>query len=136
MNEEIISAGEREEPTFDKAEITQFQRNFRRSVVLLVLTVAGFTATESLTLLGRYGFDINERFPELMLFMRGAMLLTWLEVSLIWIRMAVSPKLDYQALANKAAETSQGAAIVHTNMNVVWALRIIVLMQLCGFIGK
>lgn len=117
----------------DKQEISVWQRLIRRSLVLLALTAGGFAGLELIALLGSRGWDVAQRFPEIIIFMQTAMLMTWLEVSLIWIRTATMPKVDFQALLNKAAETPLGAAIAAWALVAMWAIRIVLFCYIAGF---
>lgn len=117
-----------------KQEISMFRRMFLRSLVLGLLTFVGAIGLELLTQMGRFGFDINERFPQLIIFLSAAVILTWAEVSVLWIRAATAPKLDFQVIAEKAAESSIGAAVVYAGMIIQWLFRIWLIVLIAGFV--
>ncbi len=131
---------------YKKFKATSFGRMFvrtqYRSACLLGLTVAAAALTEFLVQSARFGgTDLAARFPEILAILRAVSILTWFEQSLLWIRLAVSPKIDIQDLANKlgggAADshlsTSAGVMVVYITNNLIWLVRILILIKLCDF---
>jgi hypothetical protein len=85
--------------------------------------------------LGRDRFtDFNERWPEVIVILRAAAIMTWAELSLLWIRTALQPKTDVQQAATKALETPMAAAIVYATHSVNWIVRMVIFLKLCSFV--
>ncbi len=119
-----------------------FVRTQYRSFCLLALTVLAGAAIEFLVQSARFGgTDLAAKFPEMLQILRALSILTWFEQGLLWIRMAVSPKIDIQELANKltgtatdnSMSTTGGIIVVYLTNNLMWLVRIVMLYLLCGF---
>src|SRR5690348_11396813 len=90
------------------------ERAFIRSAVLLILTGGGLIASQWLVTAARqYGFELPKQFPELLLIMSALFELTWIEVSLMWVRLTIAPNVDVQVAANAALKDPKGAAVVY-----------------------
>ena len=129
---------------------TKFGRMFVRTVIrsfwLIGMTVSAGLCLEMLVQAARFGgSDIVARFPELLVIFRAVTIMTWFEVSLLWIRLAVSPKIDFQELANKLTDLTgdavnsptgsrSGVMVVYLTNNLFYLLRFVALMKLCEFI--
>jgi hypothetical protein len=110
------------------------KRAFFRSAALALLLITASTILEFLIQMARYhGWDIPDRFPELLIIFRAVAILTWFEMSVFWIRLATSPKIDNQCLADEASRDPMAAAVVYWAKLFAWAFRVAVLMQLCDF---
>jgi hypothetical protein len=100
-------------------------RTFIRSAVLLILSGFGLIATQFLIdAAGKHGFELAQTFPELMLVMNALFQLTWIEVSIMWIRLALAPNVDVQASACAAMKDPTSSAIVYLTHVLQWAFRI------------
>lgn len=119
---------------------SMFVRTFMRSLWLVGMTLAAGLCLELLVQAARHGgTDLAAKYPELLTIFRAVSILTWFEVSLLWIRLAVSPKIDFQAIANKLMNTAdsgstQGIMVVYIVNHLVWLVRVLILMRLCEFI--
>ncbi len=118
-----------------QTSIAMVKRLAVRSLFLLGLTIAGFYAIETLVALGRDRVStINTDYPELIMILRGVATFTWLEMSILWIRMAVSPHTDVQKSTTEAQNNPISSAIVSVSHDFVWVARILILMKLCGML--
>lgn len=98
-----------------------------RTMLFASLTILAFLVMQPLT--------IWTGWPELMQGLKAAAILSWGELTVLWIRVCVSPRLDSQALA-KEVETSydaRGMAIVYAAYTFTWAVRL-VLFVVIGWI--
>lgn len=108
-----------------------------RSVVFALLTIIGFAATELLVYLGKERIsDINSRFPELLMIIRAAAIMTWVEISLFWIRIGLQPQIDVQASAKTAESQPMAAAIVYITHQLTWVIRMVLFLKLCGLLNE
>lgn len=116
-----------------------FVRTQYRSACLLGLTIAAATAMEFMVQSARFGVtDLAARFPEMIAILRALSIMTWYEQGLLWIRLAVSPKIDLNELCNKltgdgAHSNTNGIIVVYVTNHLIWFVRLIVLYKLCGF---
>lgn len=123
------------EQPFEKKQLKAMERLFMRSLVLICMTLMGFVVLELLVWLGRSGYsDINQRFPELLIFMRAATIMTWAEMTLLWIRTTVSPNVDMQAGAIQAASQPMSGAIVYLTNTLLLTVRLVLFLKLCEFL--
>jgi cell shape-determining protein MreD len=108
-----------------------FQRMFARSVALALLTCLGFALVDHLVDSGMTDrFALVHRFPEFIPMMLAAAKLTFIEMSVFWIRFATQPRLDVQACVEYVHPNSVAGAITHGVNSLVWAFRIVVLLYL------
>jgi cell shape-determining protein MreD len=108
-----------------------FQRMFARSVALALLTFIGFALVDHLVESGLTDrFALVRRFPEFIPMMLAAAKLTFIEMSVFWIRFATQPRVDVQACIEYAPTNSIAAAIINATNALVWAFRIVVLIYL------
>lgn len=132
--------------SYHKFKATKFGRAFvrtqYRSACLLGLTIAAAAVMEFLVQSARFGgTDLAARFPEMIQILRALSILTWFEQGLLWIRLAVSPKIDFQDLANRmigtgadsSMATCWGVMTVYVVNHLVWLARILILLHLCEF---
>jgi hypothetical protein len=116
-----------------KTEI--FKRTVLRSAWLISMTLMAGLCLELLVQASRFGGgDLANKFPELLVIFRAVSIMTWLEVSILWIRLAVSPKMDLQAMANRLMETDHGAKVVYLVNIGLYVLRFLALLVLCEFV--
>jgi small basic protein len=93
------------------------KRMAARTVIFALLTLAAFGLMERLTVL--------TGFPEVMQGMKAAAILAWAEITIMWIRIAMSPSLDVQQSARLAANNdAMAAAVVYAAHQVTWAVRL------------
>lgn len=119
---------------FGKNTINMMQRALLRSVIMGALFIVAYLILNFLIESARsYGSDWPDRFPELLVILRAVAILTWFEKSIFWIRLAVEPKLDSQAIADATVPDPAAAASVYRTRVFMWAFRIVILMTLCGF---
>ena len=119
---------------FNEKHKAMFKRLFMRSVVLLLLTISGFAFMEVLIDYAQnFDLDIQTQFPEIMIIVRAVTILTWTEMCLLWIRMAVQPDIDVQKAAREAETNPMASAMVFGVHQVTWLVRIILFLQLCEF---
>jgi len=120
--------------TFNNKMWSMLKRAFLRSASLAILLIVASSILNIMVEYARYyGWDIPDRFPELLIIFRAVAILTWFELSVFWIRLATSPKIDNQCLADEAARDPMAAAVVYWAKLFSWAFRVTVLMQLCDF---
>jgi hypothetical protein len=104
-----------------------------RSVVLAVLTVLGGMLLSHLVDSGRLDrFGIVHQFPELLTMLRASAIMTFIEMSIFWIRLAVTPQLDVQEYAKTAAKDPMAAAIIYVTNTLQWAARVGMFLFLMG----
>lgn len=112
---------------------TLMKRMAARSVVMALLTVIGGAVLEHLVDSGRLDkFSLIHQFPELLAMMRASIVIMFAEMSLFWTRLAVSPKLDVQQLAERAQADPMASAVVHAVNTVQWGFRFAVFLYLMG----
>lgn len=120
---------------FDSARVSMFRRLAVRTFILAALTAVAFMGMDLLVMMGHDRItDINERWPELIQVLRAAGILTWAEMSLMWIRMALAPKTDVQQAANVALQSPTAAAVVYATHSLQWMVRMVFFLRLCGFL--
>lgn len=104
------------------------KRLFFRTAAFFILTVLAFLAIESIVRLGRGGIAIGQMFPEMIYVLVSVGILTWIEISLMWIRIFLTPKIDIQRTAQAAEE--QSPAILYCAHQFTWAIRILAFLIL------
>lgn len=105
-----------------------------RTVVMLVATALGFLALEVLTWLSRAGYtDLGRNLPQIYVFLHTITIITWFEISFLWVRQWLSPRVDFQDLVNKAQEHPYSAAVAHFTLTVAWAVRVFAFLVIGGF---
>jgi hypothetical protein len=124
---------------FQKFFATKFGSMFKRTAVrsfwLIGMTLMAGLCLELLVQAGRFGgSDIVGKFPELLIIFRAVSIMTWFEVSLLWIRLAVSPKIDFQAMVNDLKTHEHGTLVVYLVNIGLYVMRFWVLMKLCEFV--
>lgn len=111
-------------------------RALLRSVILAVLFVTAGAFLEGLIELARYqGSDIAARFPELLIIFRAVAILAWLEMSIMWLTIATSFKTNGDFIAEGDREKPIRSVGTEAIKVFKWALRLAVLLQLCGFLS-
>lgn len=93
-------------------------RLFLRTVIFFVLTVLAFTLMRPIT--------IQTGYPDVIKCMTAAAVLAWAEISIMWLRIAMAPKIDEQAVAcdiHRADHPVAGALVYATNA-FKWAIRL------------
>jgi len=113
------------------------KRLFLRSAVLLALTVIGFFAMHFMVEYARQNHgDFVSQFPEVMMVLGALTLLTWVEISVIWIRVTFQPKVDLQELACMAImnnDTRAGIAVYAIN-TLTTLTRIVLVLLMSGLL--
>jgi hypothetical protein len=108
-----------------------FERMFARSVALAVLTALGFALVDHLVDSGMADrFALVHRFPEFIPMMLASAKLTFIEMSVFWIRFATQPRVDVQAHLESTQYDAKAAATVHGINTLVWMFRVVVLIYL------
>lgn len=111
------------------------RRLLERSIFLWALTLAGFLLLDVLVEKSRVGdWGIVARYPEFMLLMKAASVLAFIEVSLVWIRIAIQPKVDVQEAYRRSLEEPLSAAIAHFTNLIWWAVRAYLFLRLAELI--
>jgi len=111
------------------------QRAFLRSLVLGILLLTATGILDTLIDLARFhGSSVPDRYPEILIIFRAVAILTWLELSIFWIRMSTQPGVDIQSAAKKAMQDPIGAAHIYWASKFTWVVRMVILLQLCDFL--
>lgn len=95
-----------------------------RTVIFFLLTVAAFGLMRPLTMLTGH--------PDVIKCMTAAAVLAWAEISIMWIRIAMSPKLDEQKVAIDVQTFAQPEAMakVYAVHSFKWAVRLLAFLFL------
>jgi hypothetical protein len=113
-----------------------FKRLFIRTVLLAVLTVAGFSLMPLLT--------ITTGWPEVLQCLKAAAVLAWAEHSIMIVRIVMQPRIDVQeaprlatlddgySRPNSLPVDAQACAIVYGVHQFTWAVRMVVFVLLYG----
>jgi len=113
-----------------------FQRMAARSVGLAMLTFLGFALVDFMIDQGISDrFALVRRFPEFIPLMLAAAKLTFIEMSVFWIRFATQPALTDSKLAisqvlENAYSNPTAVVIFHGINSAMWGFRIAVLLYL------
>ena len=111
------------------------KRLFIRSVAFLIMTVAGLLFMNLMVEGARnYGFELPRQFPEVLMVMQALTMLTWIEVSLFWIRLALQPTTDVQVAANVACKDPMAAAVVYLTHGLQWLARLVVVLVMAQLV--
>lgn len=106
-----------------------------RTAVLLALCIVGFLVLDLLQMIGRERIsDINQRVPEIMLIVRAASIMVWVELCLLWTRVVLQPQLDVQVAARAAEKDAMAAAVVYATYTLQWLVRIFIFLKLCELV--
>jgi hypothetical protein len=104
-----------------------------RSVVLFLFTLVGFWVADSLVESARFGtLPIVRRFPDFIAMMTAAAKLTFILMSLFWVRFSTQPKHDVQETMSAATKEPMAAAIVHATNTAQHLAYIGVFLYLMG----
>jgi hypothetical protein len=113
------------------------KRLFVRSAVLLIMSFAGWFLMDLIVESARaHGNTFVTRFPEFLLILRALAILAWIDVSIMWIRLALQPLLDIQKLALMAIEQqdTKAAAVIYVTNQLMIALRIFIALKLAELV--
>lgn len=110
-------------------------RLFIRAGLLAVLTIIGFAVLEYLIQMTKTrGWDFVMRFPEFPTMMRAACFMTFVELTVLLIRLTTQPRIDVQKSAEDAGKEPMAAAVVYLTHSAVWMFRVFVFMKLCDLL--
>ncbi|NDI85048.1 hypothetical protein [Undibacterium crateris] len=99
------------------------KRLFFRTMVFFMLTVAAFVSIEGIVQLSASGiYSVGQMFPEIIYVLVALGILAWVEISLMWFRIFLTPKIDLQNIAELAEATSPAA--LYCAHQFAWAIRI------------
>lgn len=132
----------KEHPGLIKIKTTFFEKtraaNKRllfRSFMFLGLTVIGFISLEHMVELSKTrGSDLILKYPELLTVMRAATIMTFAEMTVLWVRIISQPAVDVQAPVPEAQKEPLAASIVYFTHAGMQVFRVIVFLKLCEFI--
>jgi hypothetical protein len=132
----------KEHPGLIKVKTTFFEKtraaNKRllfRSFMFLGLTVCGFVALEHMVELSRTrGSDLILKYPELLTVMRAATIMTFAEMTVLWVRIISQPAVDVQAPVPVAQKEPLAAAVVYLTHAVMQVFRVLIFLKLCEFL--
>jgi hypothetical protein len=98
--------------------MSALRRLVARTAIFAMLTLLAFGLMERLTVLSGW--------PEVLQGMRAAAILAWAEISILWLRIGISPRLDQQsaALAALDGRDARAAALVYAAQQAAWAARL------------
>lgn len=126
---------------YKRADFGIMKRLAARSFVLIMMTCIGLMLLNWITYLGASQISsINTQIPELIPLLRGALILSWAEMSILWIRTTVQPGVDVQAPAKSVMVTegtgqnAMAASVLYGVHQLGWLARLLVLLKLCDFI--
>lgn len=109
------------------------QRMFARTVFLALLTVLGFAMLDLMVQSGMEDkFGLVRQFPEFLVMMKAAAVLTFIEMCVFWVRFNTAPRLDVQNVAKDAIHSPTGAAIVYAVNTLQWLARVVIMLYLMG----
>lgn len=112
---------------------TMFARLFVRSAIMLILSFGAWFLMDLITEQARQsGNDFVTRFPEFLLILRALAIMAWIEVSVLWFRMAIQPKIDIQELALMAVKNNdtRAAVAVYAINIVLMSTRLVIALKL------
>lgn len=110
-------------------------RLFIRAGLLGLLTIIGFGVLEYIIQMTQNrGWDFVTRFPEFPTMMRAACFMTFIELTVLLIRLTTQPRLDVQKAAEDASSNPTAAAIVYLSHCAVWMFRTFIFMKLCDLL--
>ena len=94
------------------------QRLFLRTIIFFALTILAFSLMRPITM--------QTGFPEVIKCMTAAAVLAWAEISIMWLRIAMSPKIDEQAVACDVGSSLHpvAGALVYATHAFKWAIRL------------
>lgn len=100
------------------------QRMSLRTLIFAALCILALGLMERMTLL--------TALPEVMQGMKAAGILAWAEMSIMWLRVGMSPGLDVQATAKMvdASRDPHAAAIMYAVHQATWAVRLLAFILL------
>jgi hypothetical protein len=112
-----------------------FERMFARSLALALLTGIGLAVVDLLVDSGMTNrYAIIHRFPEFIPLMLAAVKLTFIEMSVFWVRFATQPSIDVQQpvreVQKQAWDNTIALALTHGINSLVWMFRVVVLIYL------
>lgn len=89
-----------------------------RTAIFAALTLIAFAAMKPLTVLSGW--------PEVMQGLSAAAWVAWAEISIMWVRIGISPKLDMQVMAIRVEKGTDYKAMstVYLAYTITWAIRI------------
>jgi hypothetical protein len=119
--------------TFTQASWHIIKRLATRTFTLAFLTIVGFFVMDAMIESGMQDrLGLIRRFPDLIPLMVAAAKFTFIEMSLLWIRIAVQPKVDAQFAIAHHELSSRDAVLMHGVNSLVWAFRVGVFIYLMG----
>ena len=100
----------------------------KRTLIFCALAVTAFFMTEPLTRMTGW--------PEIAKGMIAAGMLSWAEISIMWIRIFLTPNLDAQTTAILAHKDANpiACAITYGIYQLTWAVRLAAFLVLYGFL--
>jgi hypothetical protein len=112
-----------------------FQRMFARSVGLALLTAVGMACVYYMVDSGMSDrYALVRSFPEFIPLMLAAVKLTFIEMSVFWVRFCTQPTINAQTSVGQVLDNAytypMAVAVVHAINSLVWAFRIGVLIFL------
>lgn len=105
-------------------ESKMFQRLLVRTLIFFTMTVTAFMVMQPLTEVTGW--------PEVILCTKAAAVMAWAEITGLWIRLALAPRLDVQEAAVKADGDPKAQAIVYAVHQGMWAVRLTAFIVLYG----
>ena len=102
-----------------------------RSVFLMILFSTGLLVLDTLINSG-FGdkYALVRRFPDMIPMMNAAAILTFINMSIFWIRIFTAPKHVVQEAKSVAMTTPSGAAVVVVTDMLGWAVQVAAFLYL------
>jgi hypothetical protein len=100
-----------------------FTRLLYRTIIFFTMAFTAFVLMQPLT--------IYTGWPEVMRCTQAAAVLAWAEITIMWVRLVVAPRLDVQEVALKATDP-MAAALVYATHQATWAVRLVAFIALYG----
>jgi hypothetical protein len=121
-------------PNFEHTD-RQNKKLVWRSFLFAILTIIGFFLLEVMVNQSRNKPDgFIAMFPELLSMLRAATIMTFVELSILWIRIVSQPRIDVQEAAIDTANDPMANAVLYLTHTLAWGLRTIIFLKLCEFI--
>jgi hypothetical protein len=106
-----------------------------RTLIFVLLTCAGFSLIEYLIQQSHdHGSNFLMKYPEFISLMKAVSIQTFIELSVLWIRVISEPRIDTQAAAEVALKDPKSASLVYLTHKLSWAFRVASIMLMTNLL--